>query len=50
MRHTAMGIGATATNPAGSTSEFSACVDAVTTQIPVFSDGFESGDTSAWDG
>ena len=41
-------ITATATNPGGSTSEFSACIEATSTEVPIFSDGFESGDTSAW--
>ena len=41
-------ITATATNPAGSTSEFSACLEAVSTPVPIFGDGFESGDTTAW--
>ena len=41
-------ITATATNPGGSTSEFSACLDATLTTISIFSDGFESGDTTGW--
>ncbi len=41
-------ITATATNPGGSTSEFSICIDAVAVEIELFSDGFESGDTTAW--
>ncbi len=45
---TGASITATATNPGGSTSEFSACLEAVSTQIPIFSDGFESGDTTEW--
>ena len=40
-------ITATATDPDGSTSEMSLCV-AVTVSPDLFSDGFESGDTSAW--
>ncbi|MEM7585968.1 MAG: hypothetical protein AAF560_21440 [Acidobacteriota bacterium] len=41
-------ITATATSPGGSTSEFSACLDATALEIELFSDDFESGDTSAW--
>ena len=41
-------ITATATNPGGSTSEFSACVEAIVTEVAIFSDGFESGDTDEW--
>ena len=39
-------ITATATDAAGSTSEFSQCAEILTD--PIFADGFESGDTSAW--
>ena len=38
-------ITATATDPAGSTSEFSACFE-----VPLFADGFEGGNASAWSG
>ena len=41
-------ITATATNPGGSTSEFSACLEALELPTEIFADGFESGDTSAW--
>lgn len=41
-------ITATATNPGGSTSEFSTCLDATLTTIAIFADGFESGDVTAW--
>ena len=41
-------ITATATNSGGSTSELSACVTATGVPTPIFSDGFESGDTTAW--
>ncbi|MCB1036674.1 MAG: FG-GAP repeat protein [Acidobacteria bacterium] len=42
-------VTATATDPAGNTSELSACT-AVNIDPEIFSDGFESGDTSAWSG
>lgn len=41
-------ITATATNAGASTSEFSACVTATGVATPIFSDGFESGDTTSW--
>ena len=40
-------VTATAADPAGNTSELSPCVTA-TIDPEIFSDGFESGDTSAW--
>ena len=39
---------ATATDPDGNTSEFSDCVTATVNTALIFTDGFESGDTTAW--